>query len=372
MHKWKQQLRTLRDGRLRPDREWTARNRAVLLAQIRNTVKTESSERQSFSLSLIFDRVRQGARLFLPERLLVAGRSLSIASLVGLMAVGGWIASVSASYGSLPGEALYSVKVAAEKTELLMATVVGDDRDKVETLLKHASNRVEEVQNSKTPGQATVAIHSLKKSIESANKTLESVETNEGSTDAEVAEVAKVVTEKTEKLLASLEAAGSDSSAESQTAETAKELGEAAHLIEVTGVRAVEVLIEQNLAGNADVTLAEVKATVEKKLEKVVTDISSLAASSTPLVVSSTAGDMVSSSTAVTAAEAKTLIDNNDLLGAIKKVQTLTEVKKDAGTAMLEAKLIIGNTASTTPATATTTPAITSTTTSGTSTVKGT
>ena len=35
------------------------------------------------------------------------------------------------------------------------------------------------------------------------------------------------------------------------------------------------------------------------------------------------------------------MIGNNDLLGAIKKVQSLTEVKQDAGSAVLEARIIV-------------------------------
>lgn len=359
MNEWKKKLTSLRNGRLQPSQEWASRNREVLLAQIRNTVHAPEKEKTKRFQKTWLVSMQQAMRLFLSVRFLAVGRSVSIASLAGLLAVGGWIASVSASYDSLPGEALYHVKVAAENAELLVATMVGDDKAKVETLLKHASNRVEEVQNSKTANQATVAIASLKKSIASANKTLESAEEN---SDPGAAELAKVVTQKTDQLLESIET----------VSDASKELGEAAHLIEVAGVRAVEVLVEQNLAGNADVSLAEVKASVEKKLGKIVTDISTLnndvvsstalfTVSTTPLTISSTTKDMtVSSSTATTAAEAQTLIDNNDLLGAIKKVQTLTEVKKDAGTAVLEAKLIVEknaalNAASTTPATPTTT-----------------
>jgi hypothetical protein len=350
MREWKENLRKIRNGRLQPSHDWVARNRAVLLAQIRNTVQAPDAEKPVRTVRKLLVSLKQAMRLFLPVRLVAVGRSVSIASLAGLLAVGGWIASVSASYGSLPGEALYHVKVAAEKTELLMATALGDNTARVETLLKHAGNRVEEVHNSKTQGQATVAINSLKKSIASANKTLLSAEEK---ADPAAALMAKVVTQKTDLLLESIETSSSSQS---------KELGEAAHLIEVAGVRAVEVLVEQNLAGNADVSLEEVTVAVGKKLEKIVTDISRLddATSSTalmssstmPLMASSTIGEMtVSSTTAVTAAEAQTLIDNNDLLGAIKKVQTLTEVKKDAGTAALEAKLNVvpAETATSTP-----------------------
>jgi len=42
------------------------------------------------------------------------------------MGIGGWIATVAASSGSLPGEWLYPAKIATEKTQVVMANVVGD------------------------------------------------------------------------------------------------------------------------------------------------------------------------------------------------------------------------------------------------------
>lgn len=362
MNEWKQKLKTLRNGRFQPDRAWVTQNRSVLLAQIQNTVKSNVHEEKGLHVATILDRISHAAGLFLPERFVQFSKSLSVASIVALVAVGGWIASVSASYDSLPGEVLYHVKVAAEKTELIVASVVGGDKDKVETLLRHASNRVEEYQKSKTSDQAAVAIRSLKKSIASTGETLKSAEAK---ADLTTTEVAKVVTQRTDQLLESLEAASSAPEGDHKTAETEKELGEAVHLIEVTGVKAVEVLVEQNLAGFGGISSEEVKATVEKKLEKISTDISALSndmtvssslvvATSTSPTTSSTAGDIAVSSTTtktgVIVAEAKTMIDNNDLLGAIKKVQTLTEVKNDTGTAVLEAK-IMADTLTNTPTT---------------------
>jgi hypothetical protein len=175
------------------------------------------------------------------------------------------------------------------------------------------------------------------------------------------------------------------------SADAAKEVGEATHLLEATGVKAVEVLVAQTLAGNADVNVAELKASVEKKLEKIATDVNTLnkdVAAASTVVASSTSVNLTTPSTTAFIAsttlidsksgmttttpsastspltpqetvkateqkvgeaskiveqgiaEAKTLMDNNDLLGAIKKVQTLTEVKKDADTVVLEAKII--------------------------------
>jgi hypothetical protein len=66
-----------------------------------------------------------------------------------------------------------------------------------------------------------------------------------------------------------------------------------------------------------------------------------------------------------TVAEAKTLIQNNDLVGALKKVEALTDVKKETGNAVIQAKLItesatansaLASPSATTALTASTTP----------------
>lgn len=352
----KKQLNSLKpaNGRINPDRAWVVKNREIMLAQIRNTVE-EEMRAPRVNLRRVARSVLQAAKIFIPDRIVVMSRAMSLTMVIAFVAVSGWIATVSASYDSLPGEVLYHVKIATEKTELIFASVAGEE-SKVETLLRHASNRVDEYQKSKTPDQASIAIESLKKSIASTNESLEQIG---GETGETAVAVAKVVNERTEQLLLSIDQV---------TEGNAKELNEATNLIEATGVRAVEVLVEQNLAGDSGIGLDEVKATVEKKLERLVTGLSEinkdvasstlLASTTAPLAVVSSTVDMsqITSTTAgvsVGVQDVQTFIDQNDLLSAIKKVQTLTEAKNDAGIAVIEAKIatdaLIQSTATTTP-----------------------
>ncbi|MBP9695071.1 MAG: hypothetical protein KBD73_01535 [Candidatus Magasanikbacteria bacterium] len=401
----KEQLMNIRNGhdRIGADPAWVRSNRDLLLSQIRNTVEPRST-RSIFSKRLV-GQFSHAVKLFVPANLATSIRSMSFVSLALLLAVSGWIASVSAAQNSLPGDALYNVKLAGEKTELLVVSVVGGQKNKVDTLFKHASNRVEELHKSKNTDQAKIVIQSLKQSIESASQSLQ--QANDASTpDASV--VAKTVNEKTEQLLTSLGTpvvSATEPAIANQAAvvDLQKEVGEAAHLIEVTGVKAVQVLAEQNLAGDQTVSEEDVKASVEKKLDslvsdfseinKDVSDVNTIVASSTvgsasvsivitsadtstalgifvsasgtaPIVpvtsaVSAVQGMTVSSATVgqtvkateqrvaeankiveKTVAEAKTLIQNNDLVGALKKVEALTDVKKETGNAVIQAKLI--------------------------------
>ncbi len=391
-----EQLKTLRHehGQINPDRDWVLRNRETLLHQIQNTVETNG--RKLWNVDYVSNALGQITSLFLPTQIVAMGRSAAILILVFSMAIGGWITSASAA-SSLPGEPLYHVKMAKEQTELLVVSVVGTETDKVNTLLQHASNRVEEYQKSKSPAQATQAIQSLKESIQSTKDSL----TNISTSDPAATGLAQTVNDKTDQLLQSLSATSTASTNTSTTGilvgtdhtdavALQKEVGEAAHLIAVTGVKAAEVLVQKNLDGDQSIDLNEVKANVEKKLDTIVTDFSQInkdaavvASSTSPnsgatttipfslipvvpaslvstTVVSTTINANASSTITVaqaikvteqtvgdankivqkTVAEAKTMIGNNDLLGALQKVQELATVKKDTATVVIDAQAV--------------------------------
>ena len=177
------------DGRLNPDRAWLARNREEVLDCVRRQSENQKAARPNF-----LEVLSEGLHVFVSGRVLGLARTGLTVFLIGILAVGGWIASVSASYSSLPGEILYGVKIAAEKTELIMASVIGSKEDEVTTILKHASTRVDEYQRSKSAEQSSEAIESLKKKIES---TQESLDDASQSTSKTAVAVARVVEKKT-------------------------------------------------------------------------------------------------------------------------------------------------------------------------------
>lgn len=275
---------------IQPDQAWVSKGRQRLLSQIENTVSRDTHSFFSWNGSADFFAI------FVPARLRMVARYGMTMILISLLAIGGWIASVSASYNSLPGETLYAVKRLTEGTELLVASTVGNDHDKVSTLLKHASTRVDEIKKSTTPAQAKEAIGSLKKSIESTNKTLKHVE--QQSPEQAIA-VAKVVNEKTEEILKSLDdgkatvkpSADTSLAATANTESVSKSLQETTNLIEKTGVKAVEVLVEKNFDTKDGPDLREAQESVEKKLAALVQDSTKL---------SQEIGEVASSSVGIT------------------------------------------------------------------------
>src|SRR3989338_8403054 len=116
------QLQNLKSGQLNPDRVWLARNRERLMATL-GRAQHPDTERLTLWQEVSGTMARTSS-IFVPRQLVAAARMTLTFVLIGSVAVSGWIASVSASQNSLPGEALYGVKLATEKTELIVATAI--------------------------------------------------------------------------------------------------------------------------------------------------------------------------------------------------------------------------------------------------------
>lgn len=108
-------------------------------------------------------RQRKAERVFLRTRLI---RSLATA-LVVIIALIAVNKGVDAAKSSLPGEALYPLKIASEKVEVAFATT---DSKKVEVLTSHAQNRLDEVsrlvEENQKPEIVTKTLEALKTTTE--------------------------------------------------------------------------------------------------------------------------------------------------------------------------------------------------------------
>ncbi len=420
------------NGQLNPDRSWVAKNRAELVENIKLSANVEV-ENEAVKPN-VFDTISESLHIFVPSRVLSVARSSLTILLIGTIAVSGWIASVSASVDSLPGDTLYGVKMAAEKTELIVASVIGSDEDEVTTILKHASTRVDEYQRSESTEQATEAIKSLKEKIVSTQDSLDKV--NSKSPEKAVA-VAKVVEKKTEEILDSLtgKEVKEKTTAENTAPETSqdqlkKDVADAETLIETTGIKAVGVLVDnvnKGEVGEDVITKDEVKDTINRKLNKLAEGVSKLdgtvaetsekasstiaiikTTTSTPSVIATTTvkyveaefteDDVVSSTEPIsdqtddteqkvvdaeqkvvvaeqkvmetskkveeTKVEVQTLIDSDDLSGALQKIIELGDIKTETKAAVGEATdavqqvLVLDPKVNTAPTTSSTPPII--------------
>ncbi|MCF6276316.1 MAG: DUF5667 domain-containing protein [Candidatus Magasanikbacteria bacterium] len=277
-----------RSGRVSPDQEWVVQSKKVLLSKISNS---------SFGVDkkVGLRRVNSFIDLFVPKEFISYARPVLVSSLAFVIVVGGWIVGVSASQNSLPGDVMWGVKLAGEKTRLVMASVSGSKEKEVELYLEFASKRAVEIKEvvskEETSARAesiTTAVDSLKKSIESASKTLEDVAKDgiEG-----VLEIAENTDKAVEGILVDLE--------ESSLVVASNQMDEISKVVAEVGAKSMEVLVEKisgdTIEEGVKTELKEVvKVHIENQLIKVAEDFegvknavqgtSSFASSSTVLV----------------------------------------------------------------------------------------
>lgn len=129
------QLKALKDERAggSPDARWLASTKETLMMQIGNTV---SSERRTGLRAFT-----QNLRVFLPENMM---RAMMVPALMLVLIVSAGFSSmavVASAHGTLPGDVLYGVKLAAEAVSLRFAPKV----ERTERRVEIAGRRLDEM-----------------------------------------------------------------------------------------------------------------------------------------------------------------------------------------------------------------------------------
>lgn len=368
-HDIKEQLESLRrqDG-VNPDRTWMKTQRSILLGQIRATTRQSARERDA-----AFVRVQKGVNMawsmFIPQRMAMAARSAMTLLLVCAVAVGGWAATVSASFNSVPGDRLYQVKLATENVQNAVATIVSSDEETIKSDINRAKRRAEEIREAvkkvqEDPSRKTkvnkvikeVAVKELEESVRSAEEKLQHIaEINEDN----ASDVAKQVSEDTKIIKETLEDAALETPAnavqneaeEKENAATEEEtrdaVTEVVKKVSDVGINALATAVEKR-GEDDDVSLRE---TIQKKITELSDDASGslqiaedllktygdaektetegeMVNTSTPALASVSQDDIAPVAEAVTktsalSKEISDLLEENALLDAIEKVREL-------------------------------------------------
>ncbi len=221
-----------------PDAAWVKDTRAALLSDISSQLaKTPTNTRPSWTASFSY---------LLPQSMLASVRSFAVLVLVMGLAVGGWLTSVSASTNSLPGDLLYGVKLASEKTQITVARVTGNKQSAVTLSLKSASNRASEIKQiaKKKPSEVQKATESLEKNLQDAAHNVQDVkETNV----SHAAALAKEITLTTAIISGDLNEAVKDIGLKGEGNEKAsKEIIETSKAVEGVEIDAIGVVVEGN------------------------------------------------------------------------------------------------------------------------------
>lgn len=290
-----------------PSEEFVKRNREILMMQVKNST---TEMRPQFSIGYakrLFESVLpHGFYKFAVKPLVTAVVTLAVAA-------GSWAATFSASYESLPGDTLYGVKLAAEKTQLTLTPSSG----KASLNVEFANRRLEEI--AKIAGTSSInnkdqrtkrAVENFKFHITAVKDSLGVLQKG-GEGGEKAVEMAEMVDRKTQEYGATLQKMKEDASSDMK-----KEVEMAANLIDDASIQAVGVMVK-NLSSASSSLAASVSDRVEDKIKKVETKVAAIDTNT-----SSTEEAAKEAKAALD--EAKTALENNDLTAAVDK---LVEVK---------------------------------------------
>ena len=165
----------------------------------------------------------------------MVARPVAFAALLMVMVLGGWITSVNASLDTLPGDALYGVKIVSEKAQLSLAS----SKTKGKLHAEFATRRLNEintlVQSDSTDKDELVAIalKGFETQIAGVESSLKSVENDDS------VELARAIEESVGELEEALDTAG-----DLGDGETHEAIASSVEVVDENKDQAVGVLIE--------------------------------------------------------------------------------------------------------------------------------
>ncbi len=264
MQNIKEQFKNLKqeNDQLRPDRAWVMENKDRLMSQIVNNV---TPNKKHFS----FEDIWEAVNIILPGRMVYSVvRPVAVFMLIAVVATSGWIAGVSATANSLPGDIGYGVKLATEKTQEIVTVVTGSDDDEAQMHMEFASRRAKEVKkvvenkDAKTSQKVDATIKRLEKSIDSANDKIKEVGENN---PEKIVEATKAITEKSKEINADLKEAGKQDGAEN--------IAEAKKKVTEVGLTAVEAVVKAKESGSLVVSDEDVKDLVNEQINNILAEV---------------------------------------------------------------------------------------------------
>lgn len=254
-----------------PSGNFVNRNKEILMMQIKNS---SAEKEQVLSIKTIW-RMTEAV---MPEHLFkFAVKPALLAVLVFGIAFGGWAATVSASYDSLPGDTLYTLKIMTEKAQLALTP----EDAKPSLQMELASRRLEEMikianeEASESQGVRTQeAVDNFTKQVQEVKTTLENLQTQDDAPKA--LEVAQIVDRKTAEYSSILADAK-----ETVPTEARENIAVAANVVNDTSIKAVEVIVKTTNDSATGTDRQDVTTKVEEKIKMVEEQVSQMSSTST-------------------------------------------------------------------------------------------
>jgi hypothetical protein len=326
---------------VKPDQDWKQSNREFLLSEIKTDVAERSIGWKENTKLLI--------KQFLPTDAirLLRGPAIAVFGII-FIAMGGSIASVSASDRSLPGDLLYPIKLAAEQTRLVFTT---NKTDKLRLKTEFVERRVEEIKtvaasdDLNKPEKVKAAAENIKRDLNTVKTQLQEVRQVSAK---EGLEAAKLVDQKSAEIAQDLK----EVKESSPSGDVKKTLSEAQSAAANTGVVAVEVMIDtknmQNSEVENQVSDAELTQSIKDSIQKKITELESVIAEmSEKLTQSAMQEEMIAASatdtsTSSSTADVAATSTNDGTIPAVDPAQSIasaTEALNQAKALLEEGKL---------------------------------
>lgn len=275
----KRKLKLLKnyDDLVNPDPIWVARNKEILMRQVRNTVR-EDARIPEWRL-----KVNEHLYFFKSFQVFSHFKPALTALLVALLATGGWIASVSAAFNTVPGDRLWGVKRAAQRTEVLVKSIGASEQKKAQLQLDLAKSRTQEIKKTvenrttlkspedqkKTTADLNIAVNDVKEAVKSAAESVNTQVKTVISIDPTVAlKMVKDAAKDTSQITKSL--AESVSLANNVDASVTKEVIETVKVVNDTSLATMEAVVTQVAVSSTLSTVSEAKNLINDKLVEMI------------------------------------------------------------------------------------------------------
>lgn len=245
-------------SRVNPDQVWVESVRSTLLMQVKNSLPTEERQPQ-ISLKKKFTYFKPNISWAWVRQ------PVSVVAALLLALFGGSLLSVSAAEKSLPGDVLYSVKLATEQARLALTK---NPKERVKLKSEFTDRRVDEVKQvmalnvSDKKERVVQAAEVLKRDMHTLKQQLEDVK--QADTPEAVKESAKMVDQKSVTVVQALQDTKSELSPEDKAKVT-----EAQAAASDAGVKAIEVLADVHAQDAAVVTDQDMTDAVKTHNENV-------------------------------------------------------------------------------------------------------
>ncbi len=268
----KTQLKALQaaEHELNPRKEWVEDTRAMLLSRIQSE-RSEYSAAES-SVGVVADAIAESLRTKFAWTMYI-GKPVMVSVLVFAIASSGWIASASAT-NSLPGDTLWRVKLATEKTQVVLAEITGNDTKEVALQLKFAARRAEEIKivaaeerfdaEEKTK-RTEEGVEKLKENVASVDESIKkTIQFGEDVEKKELGKVAKDLSTATEEVADALDAIAS-----APDSVLSKDVHEMKQTLDEVDIEVARVAVE---GAENDAERIEAEQLVEDKIVSLITD----------------------------------------------------------------------------------------------------